>query len=85
MFWLLLAVLVLLSLALLAAVLLTLWRQVTQLGGRLRTATALAEQSLAALDDARPAAPPRAGPCPTCGAPARLLTSRPPARRRADR
>ena len=79
MFWLLLALLLLLALVVLAATLLGLWRRVKVLGSKVSAAGQTVEELTGTLDGARAAGPLGAGPCPTCGAPPRALGSRPPA------
>ena len=78
MFWLLIALLLLLSVAVLGVTLLTLWRRVKVLGKQVSAAGESVEQMTGALDGARAAGPLGAGPCPTCGAPPRAIGSRPP-------
>ena len=78
MFWLLIALLLLLALAVLAVTLLGLWRRVKVLGRQLTAAGETVEQMTGALDGARAAGPLGARPCPTCGAPPRPVGSRPP-------
>lgn len=67
MFWVALALVVLLSLALLALTLLTLWRRARGLGSQLAALGATVGEASAGLQVA-PVARERA--CPTCGAPA---------------
>ena len=78
MFWLLTALLVLLSLAVLAATLLGLWRRVKVLGKQVTAAGETVEQLTGTLDGARAAGPLGARPCPTCGAPPRAVGSSAP-------
>jgi hypothetical protein len=75
--WLLIALVLLLSLALLAMTLLGLWRRVKALGHEVSAAGATVEELTGSLDGARAAGPLGAGPCPTCGAPPRALAPRP--------
>ncbi len=80
MFWLLLAVLVVLTFLALALTLFTLWRRVRALGrsaAELGATTGEATAALSALATPERAAP----PCPTCGAPAAAATRTPAARR----
>jgi len=77
--WLLIALVLLLSLAVLAMTLLGLWRRVKVLGHQLSAAGATVEELTGSLDGARAAGPLGAGPCPTCGAPPRAAGARPPA------
>ena len=82
MFWLLVSLLVLLSLLVLAGTLLALWRRVKVLGWQVAAAGDTLGDLTGTLDGARAAGPLGAGPCPTCGAPPRLVGSRAPAVRR---
>ena len=79
MLWLLIALLLLLSLAVLAVTLLGLWRRVKVLGRTVSAAGGTVEELTGTLDGARAGGPLGAGPCPTCGAPPRTATSRMPA------
>ena len=75
--WLLIALLLLLSLAVLAVTLLGLWRRVKVLGRTVSAAGKTVEELTGTLDGARAGGPLGAGPCPTCGAPPRALAPRP--------
>jgi hypothetical protein len=69
--WLLIALVLLLSLAVLAATLLGLWRRVKVLGRQVSAAGERVEELTGAIDGARADGPLGAGPCPKCGAPPR--------------
>jgi hypothetical protein len=79
-FWFLLAVVLLLSLALLAVTLLRLWRRVVGLGRQV-TAAAEAAEGLTAAAGAVGAGR-SSGTCPTCGGPQPPVTASTPARSR---
>ena len=73
MFWVLLALIVFLSLALLALTLLTLWRRVKVLG---RSVTAVGTTVAEASDALQISPVAREKACPTCGAPASAAVPR---------
>ena len=79
MFWLLLALLLLVCLALLALSLLTLWQRVKVLGGSVATASSTMSAASSTINAATAAGPLGQRPCPTCGAPASAATKTPAA------
>jgi len=78
MFWLLIALLLLLALAVLGATLLSLWRRVKVLSRHVAAAGETVEQVVGMVDSAGTTRALGAAPCPTCGAPPRGVDSRPP-------
>jgi len=75
-FWLLLGLAVLLSLAVLAATLFALWTRVRVLGKQVAAAGDSVGELTSTLDSAKSAGPLGVQPCPTCGGPARVVSGR---------
>ena len=76
MFWLLLALLLLLCLVALAFTLLTLWRRLKALGRQMAEVSTTMADAQQAIDAARADGPMDTRPCPTCGATTRTATLR---------